>query len=648
MNNSPQICRFPEREASLYGLPMRYLPAVVCALALAAALPFYGGAMRPVFALPSYFLVGLVGVGALLTLRRKSVSRASTACVLSVLALAGWLIWRVSASPDAWLASSYLRLILACLTVYLLFAAVITNPLHRLAFISVLLALALVQVGLGAWQFTHHHDAFPLPWFSEQLRLSYSTRLWGRAHGFYLNANHLVWFLNVATIFALAVTICGRWGVKTKVITGYVALMALMAATLTLSRGGMLALTGGLAAFFLFGAIGLFFARGDRRLLALLILMAVFSLGAVTWVYRGSVLFQGRMSVLLEDSYRPAVFTAALRQLQLEPLWGTGAGTFLYYGREFRNFSAFSDDIYAHNDWLQLAADFGFPALALLLLVVVLHVGKGMGDWVLLLRRSINLHSGIQGHGAALCLGALASLAAMAIHSFFDFNMQIPVNALLAAACVGILANVGVEGVGGRVGFGGRLPWVMVAALSGGWLLLASGQAVRPEFYWLRAENALLTSDWPGAADLARRGIALQPSHPRLHRTLGEALFLQGKYARTFAERALFYQEASVEFATAIALAPLDWTNHRLAAECLYFSQRFQKASLAVIEAMALNPNQGGPYALYANILESEGKLSEARQMYVFSAFLPGCGRWMDGVERVDAKIRRQTSPPTR
>lgn len=619
---------------------MRYLPAILCVLALAVAMALYGGAMRPVFALPSYFLIGLLGLGGLLTLRRKSVSRAGTVCVLSVLALAGWLIWRELDASDVWLASAYLRLTLACLTVYLLFAVVITNPLHRLVFISLLLVLALVQTALGAWQFTHRHDAFPLPWFSEQLRLSYSTRLWGRAHGFYLNANHLSWFLNLAAIFALAITIWSRWGVKTKVVTGYVGLMALLGSALTLSRGGMLALAGGLTAFFLIGAVGLLLARGDRRLLAGLILMVVLSLGAVTWVYRGSSVFKGRMSELLEDAYRPAVFSAALRQFQLEPLWGTGPGTFVYFGREFRNFLAFSDDIYAHNDWLQLAADFGFPALALLLLVVVLHFGKGMEDWVLLLRRSANLHSGIQSHGAALCVGALSGLAMMCIHSFFDFNMQIPVNALLAAACLGIIANVGVEGIAARSGSGFRVVWAGMAALAGGWLLVVSGQAARPEYYWLKAEDALLTSDWTNAADLAREGLAFQPSHPRLHRTLGEALFLQGKYARSFTQRASLYQEASAEFAAALTLAPGDWINRRLAAECQYLSRRFQKASSNVIEAMILNPGQGGPRNLYANILETEGRLAEARQMYVFSAYLPGGGPWIESVERVDRKIR--------
>lgn len=621
---------------------MRYVPALLCALAVGVAQILYGGAMRSVFALPSYFLIGLAGVLGLLTLRRKSVSRAHAGCVLSVLAFAGWLLWREFTSPDPWLAASYLRLTLACVTMYLLFVVVITNPLHRLVFLSLVLVFALVQAGLGAWQFAHRHDGFPFPWFSEQLRLSYTTRMSGRAHGLYLNANHFAWFLNIATIFALALTSWGRWGAKTKVVACYVAAVTLVVSALTLSRGGILGLGAGLATFFVLSLAGLVLGGGDRRLFSLLLLIAGAAAGAMIWLYYNNHMFQGRMGELLGDSYRPAVFEAALRQFQIDPLMGTGAGTFIFYGRKFREFFGFFDDIYAHNDWMQLASDFGFVAFALLLLVVILHVGKGLGDWGRLLRRSVHLHSGLQSHGAAICLGALSCLAAFVVHSFFDFNMQIPVNALLAAACLGMIANVGVEDVESRTSVPQRVVWAVCAAFFGGWLLWASGQAARPEFYWLKAENALLASEWKQSAGYARKGLEYQPLHPRLRRTLGEALMLQGKYASSFNERWIFLQQASAEFDRVLELAPMDWTNYRLAGEALLLNRRFQKASQIAVENIGLNPGISGNYYLYASILEADGRFDEAYWMYFLSGNFPAAGPWIESRERLEARMRRE------
>ncbi len=121
---------------------MRYLLAILCALAIAAAQSLYGGVMRPVFALPAYLAVlGVAGILALSALFWRNIPFPALACVASVAAFAGWLFWREMESPDPWLASGYVRLTLACLVIYLLFACIITNPLHRLAFISLLLLL---------------------------------------------------------------------------------------------------------------------------------------------------------------------------------------------------------------------------------------------------------------------------------------------------------------------------------------------------------------------------------------------------------------------------------------------------------------------------------------------------------------------------
>ncbi len=165
------------------------------------------------------------------------------------------------------------------------------------------------------------------------------------------------------------------------------------------------------------------------------------------YIINASFSVQQRLTELLSDGARPMLFNAAIRQFQLEPLWGTGAGTFLYCGRQFRELMGFSDDIFAHNDWMQVASDFGFPALSLLILVVLVHLG--LRDWVAsppFYGSACLYNSRPQSHAAALLLAALVALVMFTVHSFFDFNMQLPANALLASACLGSLPMVGWRG----------------------------------------------------------------------------------------------------------------------------------------------------------------------------------------------------------
>ena len=75
---------------------------------------------------------------------------------------------------------------------------------------------------------------------------------------------------------------------------------------------------------------------------------------------------------------------------------------------------------YAHNDYLQALSDGGMIAGALALWFIVL---LGRAVW-----RATRADDPLE---AGLALGSGAGLFALLIHSAFDFNLQIPSNALL-------------------------------------------------------------------------------------------------------------------------------------------------------------------------------------------------------------------------
>ncbi|MBI4640378.1 MAG: O-antigen ligase family protein, partial [Candidatus Tectomicrobia bacterium] len=109
-----------------------------------------------------------------------------------------------------------------------------------------------------------------------------------------------------------------------------------------------------------------------------------------------------------------------VRQINDSPLFGTGSGTFKEFFSHYQPASlgnVFFD--HAHNDYLEMAADHGAIAL-LFFLTLLLFIGR-------LLKTAMNRRSP---YARRMTSGLLAGVVAIGVHSLFDFNLQIPANAL--------------------------------------------------------------------------------------------------------------------------------------------------------------------------------------------------------------------------
>lgn len=113
---------------------------------------------------------------------------------------------------------------------------------------------------------------------------------------------------------------------------------------------------------------------------------------------------------------------SSLRWVEDFALTGSGGGT--YYGAFFRYREPNSGTVdffdHAHNDFVEVAGEFGLPGLVLMGLLVGASLWKAVQ--VLAKRRS-KLARG-------MAFGAAMSIVALLIHSSVDFNLQIPANAL--------------------------------------------------------------------------------------------------------------------------------------------------------------------------------------------------------------------------
>src|SRR5262249_39032723 len=132
------------------------------------------------------------------------------------------------------------------------------------------------------------------------------------------------------------------------------------------------------------------------------------------------------------------LWKAAVQQFQLDPIDGTGSGTYLFYGRQFRSASIDSDPVNVHNDYLHLLAEYGILGALGFLFFFGAHLGKGWKNYQRLGPKRIAVSTRVLSNNLALQIGALSAIAAYIVHSTLDFNLHIPANALLLAFVFGL------------------------------------------------------------------------------------------------------------------------------------------------------------------------------------------------------------------
>ena len=134
---------------------------------------------------------------------------------------------------------------------------------------------------------------------------------------------------------------------------------------------------------------------------------------------------RGQEDISLGDG-RATTFMDALQMIRDNP-FGMGPGQFQDRFRQYQRFNMRYRWDHAHNDYLEFMAELGIP-------VVVAVLGFLIGAFVFMVRKFERSRSpGIRG----ALLACIGTMTAIAIHSFADFNLQIPSNAVLFASLVG-------------------------------------------------------------------------------------------------------------------------------------------------------------------------------------------------------------------
>lgn len=244
----------------------------------------------------------------------------------------------------------------------------------------------------------------------------------GQMYGPYVNHNHYAGLMEMLTPFPLVLAV-SRFprGNRRLVVAG---VAALMASTIFLSgsRGGMIAFAVQVTVLILlvrpYGAIA-------KQKVPVAIFL-VFVVGFLVWL-GGSELTRRLTSIQsetrqeLSGGVRLTIDRDCLRMWWTRPVLGWGLGTFPVVYPQFRSFytTFFVND--AHNDYLQLLVETGLAgaAIALWFLVVTFRRAKAkLDNWT-------------ETANGTLTVAALLGCIGILVHSFLDFNLQIPANAAL-------------------------------------------------------------------------------------------------------------------------------------------------------------------------------------------------------------------------
>ena len=591
--------------------------AVLMAVALAIAQVLMGGT-RLLYSIPTCLVMALAGILSAWPRTRVSQS-ARLICLCTTVLFCVYLLARNYFSPVNYLARHDFLIITGSLTVYLLVALFLDRSKYRLWIFYSLLGLAVGHAVIGAIQFKRGDQFMLLPWI-------HRTDVQWRASGFYISPNHFAGLMEVITILSLSVVVWSNVRTSVKILIGYFGACCLLGLALSGSRGGYLSFSFALVVFAGLSLAAYRAGRFGKFMPALLVIIgSLVALGVVGWILIAqSGVLQARVAATYDpENMRWYLWRAALEQFHLQPVWGTGSGTYLYYGRMFRPAVVQNDPINVHNDYLHLLAEYGLAGAATFSLFFLSHIIAAVRN-VLLLAKEHASSWDKRANQLALQIGATSSIAAYIVHSIVDFNLHIPANAFLMAWIFGMVGNPVIlvsrasSALRNGVIVSARVV-VVVAAIA----LIAFGIPKLPgEWYAERARVAIRDYQLADARAFAEEALKYEKRNPDIYYYAGEAL--REMSVQGMGSGQLLAQQALAMFQGALAQFPQD-VRCRLKLAQTYDSLReFTLAEGQLEQAAKLDPTNSYVVAFHGLHYQSEGLLEDAAAQYELALTLDG------------------------
>ncbi len=292
-------------------------------------------------------------------------------------------------------------------------------------------------LGLGIFQAAY--GIYQISSGTEQVWNWIKTGQHGFVVGTYISRNELAYFLELSVLLALGMAmgvhmrepLANGWknildeSFWKPVLPGFTAVILAIALLLTGSRGGILSCGGGLISMAV-----LFLVKKQMRAASI----KIFGVAIIIFFYGLGVGLERTAARFGQDGdleHRLDIAGSVLPMIADYPLSGVGMGAFntAYSPYALPQYGRNVDVVHAHNDWIEVAAEMGLPGLVLCGSGFAWFMGTSIRSW-----RKRN-DPGVLGTGA----GIMAGLISIALHSFFDFGMRVPANALATGLLCALL-----------------------------------------------------------------------------------------------------------------------------------------------------------------------------------------------------------------
>jgi O-antigen ligase len=262
--------------------------------------------------------------------------------------------------------------------------------------------------------------------------------------GPFVNRNHFAGYMEMLIPIPAALALSRAARGEARLFCGFAAAIMSIAEAASLSRGGMVSLAAGLLFLAAMSVRRRRNNRSPKRESWLSFRPEYFVLLMLAAICAGVVWIGADFDILKRIAHDPLTTSAVtdrrgvwgdtLTMFGANPILGVGLGAFetVYpiYGHGDGSFLI----QFAHNDYLQVLSDGGL-------------VGGAIALWfiVVIARAMTQVTKAADPFLRALGLGSAAGIFALLVHSLFDFNLQIPSNALLFLVLSVIVSRVSAE-----------------------------------------------------------------------------------------------------------------------------------------------------------------------------------------------------------
>ena len=342
-----------------------------------------------------------------------------------VLALVQWL-----AGTTAYRHVTYSHLLLYA--AYGMLAFVVTQTLRRSSQFE-LMAKLFTAYGLVVAVFAVLQGLAP----NGRLYWIFSLEQGGLIYGPYVNHNHYAGLMEMLTPFPLVLAASHFTSGNRKIAVAGAAALTAASIFLSGSRGGMAAFVAQMV------VLGVLLVRRRQGTWKQPLMLGVFlALVIVFLVWLGGNELTRRLTSIhsqareeISGGVRLTIDRDCLRMWLKRPFLGWGLGTFPIVYPEFRSFYTTFFVNQAHNDYLQLLVETGLAGVSIAVWFLVLGFRRAAGK----------LENWTETASGALTVAALLGCVGILVHSFLDFNLQIPANAALFYVLCALAASAPIQ-----------------------------------------------------------------------------------------------------------------------------------------------------------------------------------------------------------